>query len=52
MNDKRTKKFDPLKDRKDLFEITGNPNAPLAMVAWAAWPACAARPSPWLRPRG
>jgi 2-oxoglutarate ferredoxin oxidoreductase subunit alpha len=36
MNDKRTKKLDPLKDRKDLFEITGNPDAPLALVAWGS----------------
>jgi 2-oxoglutarate/2-oxoacid ferredoxin oxidoreductase subunit alpha len=36
MNDKRTKKFDPLKDRKDLFEVTGDPNAPLAIVAWGS----------------
>ena len=36
MNDKRIKKLNPLKDRKDLFEITGNPNAPLALVAWGS----------------
>ncbi|WP_306591496.1 2-oxoacid:acceptor oxidoreductase subunit alpha [Geothrix sp. 21YS21S-4] len=36
MNDKRTKKFDPLKERKDLFEVTGNPDAPLALVAWGS----------------
>jgi 2-oxoglutarate ferredoxin oxidoreductase subunit alpha len=36
MNDKRIKKLDPLKERKDLFEITGNPNAPLALVAWGS----------------
>ena len=36
MNDKRTKKFKPLKDRKDLFEVTGNPDAPLALVAWGS----------------
>lgn len=36
MNDKRTKKFDPLKERRDLFEITGNPDAPLALVAWGS----------------
>ncbi|GLH66125.1 2-oxoacid:acceptor oxidoreductase subunit alpha [Geothrix edaphica] len=36
MNDKRIKKLDPLKDRKDLFEITGNPDAPLALVAWGS----------------
>jgi len=36
MNDKRTKKFDPLKLRSDLFEISGNPDAPLALVAWGS----------------
>jgi 2-oxoglutarate/2-oxoacid ferredoxin oxidoreductase subunit alpha len=36
MNEKRVRKFDPLKDRKDLFEITGDPNAPLALVAWGS----------------
>jgi 2-oxoglutarate ferredoxin oxidoreductase subunit alpha len=36
MNDKRTKKFEPLKDRKDLFEVLGDPQAPIAMVAWGS----------------
>lgn len=36
MNEKRTRKFDPLKDRKDLFEVLGDPAAPLAMVAWGS----------------
>jgi 2-oxoglutarate ferredoxin oxidoreductase subunit alpha len=36
MNDKRIQKLDPLKDRKDLFEITGNPDAPLALLAWGS----------------
>ncbi len=36
MNDKRIRKFDPLKERKDLFEITGNPDAPLALIAWGS----------------
>lgn len=36
MNDKRTRKFDPLLNREDLFEITGNPDAPLALVAWGS----------------
>jgi len=36
MNTKRTKKFDSLKERKDLFEVTGNPDAPLALVAWGS----------------
>ena len=36
MNDKRTKKFNSLKNRKDLFEVTGDPEAPLAMIAWGS----------------
>jgi 2-oxoglutarate ferredoxin oxidoreductase subunit alpha len=36
MNAKRTLKFEPLKERRDLFEITGNPDAPLAMIAWGS----------------
>jgi len=36
MNDKRTKKFNPLKKRKDLFEVTGNEDAPIAIVAWGS----------------
>ena len=36
MNQKRTLKFEPLKQRKDLFEISGNNDAPIAMVAWGS----------------
>ena len=36
MNTKRVKKLDPLKERADLFEVTGDPNAPLALVAWGS----------------
>ncbi|MBI4911301.1 MAG: 2-oxoacid:acceptor oxidoreductase subunit alpha [Acidobacteria bacterium] len=36
MNDKRIKKLNPLKERRDLFEVTGNPDAPLALVAWGS----------------
>ena len=36
MNDKRIKKFEPLKLREDLFEVTGNADAPLAIVAWGS----------------
>lgn len=36
MNEKRIRKFDPLKERKDLFEISGNPDAPLALIAWGS----------------
>ena len=31
-----TRKFDPLKKRKDLFEVTGNEDAPIAIVAWGS----------------
>lgn len=36
MNDKRIKKLDPLKEREDLFEIHGNPNAKLALISWGS----------------
>ncbi len=36
MNEKRFKKLDPLKQRADLFETTGDRNAPLAMVSWGS----------------
>jgi 2-oxoglutarate ferredoxin oxidoreductase subunit alpha len=36
MNDKRTRKFDPLKERMDLFEVTGHRDAPIAIVAWGS----------------
>jgi 2-oxoglutarate ferredoxin oxidoreductase subunit alpha len=34
MNEKRFKKLDPLKSRKDLFEIVGNPNAKIGVISW------------------
>ncbi len=34
MNDKRFKKLDPLRKRKDLFEVVGNPKATTALVSW------------------
>ncbi len=36
MNEKRFHKLDPLKSRRDLFHIEGNPSAPLALVAWGS----------------
>jgi 2-oxoglutarate ferredoxin oxidoreductase subunit alpha len=36
MNDKRIRKLDPLKRRKDLFVIEGDPHAPLALVSWGS----------------
>ncbi len=36
MNEKRIRKFEPLMERRDLFLIEGNPNAPLALVAWGS----------------
>lgn len=34
MNEKRFKKLDPLKQRKDLFEVVGRPDAKLGVVSW------------------
>lgn len=36
MNEKRIKKFNPLKARADLFVTKGPENAPLALVAWGS----------------
>ncbi len=36
MNEKRLRKLDPLKQRRDLFLVEGNPQAPLALVAWGS----------------
>jgi 2-oxoglutarate ferredoxin oxidoreductase subunit alpha len=36
MNDKRIHKLDPLKRRRDLFQIEGDPTAPLALVSWGS----------------
>ena len=36
MNEKRFKKLEPLQRRKDLFQIEGNPDAPLALVSWGS----------------
>jgi len=36
MNDKRLKKFNPLKRRRDLFIIDGSPDAPLALISWGS----------------
>ncbi len=36
MNEKRFRKLAPLKRRRDLFSVEGNPNAPLAIVAWGS----------------
>lgn len=34
MNDKRLNKLNPLKERRDLFQIEGDPHAPVGMIAW------------------
>ena len=34
MNDKRLRKFDPLKRREDLFLLEGSPDAPLGLISW------------------
>lgn len=36
MNEKRFRKLDPLKHRRDLFEVHGDPRAPLALIAWGS----------------
>jgi 2-oxoglutarate ferredoxin oxidoreductase subunit alpha len=36
MNDKRFRKFAPLKNRRDLFEIEGEPDAPIGLVSWGS----------------
>jgi 2-oxoglutarate ferredoxin oxidoreductase subunit alpha len=36
MNEKRFRKFDPLKNRRDLFLTEGSPDAPLALVSWGS----------------
>ncbi len=36
MNEKRFRKFDPLKNRRDLFVIEGEPDAPIGLVSWGS----------------
>jgi 2-oxoglutarate ferredoxin oxidoreductase subunit alpha len=36
MNEKRLRKLEPLKHRRDLFLLEGNPKAPLAVVSWGS----------------
>jgi 2-oxoglutarate ferredoxin oxidoreductase subunit alpha len=36
MNEKRFNKFNPLKSRRDLFTIEGDPEAPIGMVSWGS----------------
>jgi 2-oxoglutarate ferredoxin oxidoreductase subunit alpha len=36
MNEKRIRKLDPLKRRRDLFLVEGDPEAPLALVSWGS----------------
>ncbi len=36
MNEKRFHKFNPLKSRRDLFVIEGDPSASVAMVSWGS----------------
>jgi len=36
MNAKRFRKFDPICQRRDLFEIEGDVDAPLALVSWGS----------------
>lgn len=36
MNDKRFKKLEPLKLRRDLFRVEGDPESPLALISWGS----------------
>jgi 2-oxoglutarate ferredoxin oxidoreductase subunit alpha len=36
MNEKRLRKLEPLKQRRDLFLLEGDPRAPLAIVSWGS----------------
>jgi 2-oxoglutarate ferredoxin oxidoreductase subunit alpha len=36
MNEKRFRKMRPLKRRRDLFEMAGDPSAPLALISWGS----------------
>ena len=36
MNDKRLKKFNPLKQRRDLFIVEGHADAPLGLISWGS----------------
>ncbi len=36
MNEKRFRKFAPLKNRRDLFLLEGDPDAPIGLVSWGS----------------
>jgi 2-oxoglutarate ferredoxin oxidoreductase subunit alpha len=36
MNEKRFRKFNPLKNRRDLFAVEGDPDAPIGLVSWGS----------------
>ncbi|MGA3182827.1 MAG: 2-oxoacid:acceptor oxidoreductase subunit alpha [Verrucomicrobiota bacterium] len=36
MNNKRFRKFNPLKNRRDLFEVEGDPDARIGLVSWGS----------------
>jgi len=36
MNEKRFHKFNPLKSRRDLFLVEGDPDAPIGLVSWGS----------------
>jgi 2-oxoglutarate/2-oxoacid ferredoxin oxidoreductase subunit alpha len=36
MNDKRISKFAPLKQRRDLFIVEGDPDAPIGLISWGS----------------
>jgi 2-oxoglutarate ferredoxin oxidoreductase subunit alpha len=36
MNDKRLRKFNPLKQRRDLFIMDGSADAPVGLLSWGS----------------
>jgi 2-oxoglutarate ferredoxin oxidoreductase subunit alpha len=36
MNEKRFRKFNPLQNRRDLFVLEGDPDAPIGLVSWGS----------------
>jgi len=36
MNEKRFRKFSPLQNRRDLFVVEGDPDAPIGLVSWGS----------------
>jgi 2-oxoglutarate ferredoxin oxidoreductase subunit alpha len=52
MNEKRLRKLEPLKQRRDLFRIEGDPHAPFALVSWGSTAGVALEALPLARAAG